>query len=184
MPTYKGLKNASSLISWDTFFTTLISNDYIKSNPTISFDKNQLMILDSLLTETPVKTLQEYWIIKTVRAKAFALRTESSTSDSQMLSNKYFQKSFRAPSSRDAATSTPQEICGKETSESFKHIVGRFFALSTFGGPEERNQAEDFVDVIHSTWLHDMLPKTSWIGDETKKTIIEKVFIYFISQTS
>jgi predicted metalloendopeptidase len=134
--------------------------------------------LDQLLTETSVKTLQEYMVIQTVKAKSDALKTSTSASDSQTSLVKKPQNIFRAPLSKEPAQVTPEEICGEETSLKFKHIVGRFFAWTSFGASKEKKEAEEFVDMLHSTWLHGMLPKTSWIGDETKKTIIEKVLMF------
>ena len=128
----------------------------------MAYTIEQISAIDALIAETSVKALQSFWIVSTVKARASNLKTGNTAS-------------FRAPTTRDPATLTTQEICGGETSKKFKQIMGRFFTLATFGASAEKKIAEDFVDMLHFTWLNDMLPHTSWIGEETKKTVIDKV---------
>lgn len=179
VPTLHELKNSSHLIDWDTFLSAATANhDYITPDTPVAFTTEQVEILDAILAETPVKTVQEYLVIQTVKhrlpyLKLDTVNEEASSSSSSLLSR--FKNLFQAPTPKEPASTDISAVCGHETSVNFRDIVGRFFALSTFGASAEKKQAEEFVEMLYTTWLHDMLPHTDWIGKETMKNVIEKI---------
>lgn len=185
VPTLHELKNSSTLIDWDTFLSTAtVSRDYITTpDLPVVFTTDQVETLEAILSETPVKTLQEYFVIQTVKHRIPYLDfgtvdEEASSSSSGLLSRTTVKSLFRAPTPKESDSSDDKSaVCGHETSVNFKNIVGRFFALSTFGASAEKQQAEEFVETLYTTWLRDMLPHTEWIGKETLKNVIEKVCI-------
>lgn len=173
----QGLKDSSKMIDWDTFLAFIVSENYASSNSLAKYNDKHFKILDELLLSTPVKVLQEYWIIRTVQMMFDSLHFPG---DELVVNTRAKKKvpNFVAPSSKEAANVSPKDICGQETSVRFKNIIGRFFTLSSFGASNEKKQAEDFVKFLQLTWL-DHLPNTEWVDDVTRTKIIEKVHLNF-----
>lgn len=131
------------------------------SNPYLFFYKDHVVALDKLISKLSVQILQEYFVIKTVLQKLDSLKFPE-------------PDKFIAPDTKDYPDLSSEELCARETSKSFKHIVSRFFVLSTLGGSKEKKKVDDMADMIHLTWIEDA-SKTNWIDDITKDRLLEKV---------
>lgn len=151
----------STTINWGVFFTTLVSEEYTSSNPSVMFTKDYITAIDKLLSSQTTQMLQEYFVIKTVLEKLDSLRF----SEPDM---------FIAPDTKDSVFYTPEELCSRETSKNYKYIVWRFFVLKSFGASKEKKQVEDMADLLHQTWM-DELPNNTWLDDGTKVELLEKV---------
>lgn len=165
--------------------STLISSDYPAPNLPIMFQKGYIKALEELLTTTSVKKLQEYFVIKTIQytvnklsfPKSIDFNWIASSSKSASL----IDDIFKAPTGKEPKPESKSQKCALDTNMKFYDIIGRFFSLKTLGATKELMKVEDMVKIIHSTWLHDMLPQIDWADDETKAGIIEKVSSYTIS---
>ncbi|KAG2234285.1 hypothetical protein INT48_002875 [Thamnidium elegans] len=159
--TLSDLKVNSTTINWDTFFTTLVSEEYTLSNPSVMFTKDYITAIDTLLSSQTPQVLQEYFVIKTVLEKLDSLRFLE-------------PDMFIAPDTKESVIYTPEELCSRETSKNYKYIIWRFFVLKSFGASKEKKQVEDMADLLHQTWM-DELPNNTWLDDGTKVKLLEKV---------
>jgi hypothetical protein len=181
-PTLKDLQAISTIIPWDVILTQLVSADYATPDLQLAFIPEQIQQLEELLSVTPVQALQEYFVIRAVMTKSSGLQfpdgvyNPTMSTSTGLVSKSAAKDTFRAPTTRDPATLTPEERCGGETSINFKHIVGRFFALETLGATEAKKEVEEFVDVIYAAWLED-ITKATWIDQKTRVKLIQKVCV-------
>lgn len=138
--------------------------------------------LEDLLSVTSVEVLQDYFSVRLVLSKLPSLNfplgiiipAPMTSSSAAFVSDQQVNDIFRAPTVKDPATLTPEEKCGGETSKTFKHIIGRFFALETFGARKEKKDLEEFVDIIHGVWLQD-IKNAPWVDEETRAKLVQKV---------
>lgn len=188
VPTLEGLEATGTNVSWDTFFTTLVSEKFA-SNPDLQIIYIQEYVekLEQLLSVTSVEVLQDYFTIHVVLSKLPSLNfpvgvtipNSMTSSSGGLVSNQKINDIFRAPTVKDPATITPEEKCGGEASINFKHIIGRFFTLETFGASQEKKNVEEFVDVIYDAWLQD-IKSAPWVDEKTRVVLIQKVLLCIV----
>ncbi|KAG2228894.1 hypothetical protein INT48_001896, partial [Thamnidium elegans] len=168
-----GLKASSKTIDWEHFFSLMVSPEYATGNSTVIFAEEHLAMIDELISSTSVHVLQEYWIIQTV-GQMYSRINVPNVLEVSPPSSVETEPFFDATYVKEPSPITDQMICGEETSRTFYDIIGRFFALQTLGASKEKEEADQFVDSIHQSWLAD-LPNTSWLDDATKTKVIEKI---------
>jgi hypothetical protein len=159
----------------------MVAPEEVNPDLLIAFNNEHLSYLDTVLSKTPMKTLQEYWVIQAVKSNRYLNTHPTIVEELDPLNNTehYYEDYFRAPTSRSPVLQTREEFCGNKTGVQFKDIIGRLFALTTFGATKEKKETEDLVDHLQSVWVNDMLPNVDWIGDKTKKVVIDKVIDFF-----
>ncbi|GAA5812984.1 hypothetical protein MFLAVUS_006448 [Mucor flavus] len=167
--TLKDLIEISPSVDWNLLMTLLVSESYAATNPSVYFEKDMVKAVEAVLAESSVEALQEYFVIKTIKDQMSSFETPGS-SDLIMSSN-----AFRAPSSKDPEPTALIATCSTEVQKKFKNIMGRFFILKTIGASEPLEKLEEMTNMIHSTWLQDILPETDWVDEETKAKIIHKI---------
>ncbi|GAA5806833.1 hypothetical protein MFLAVUS_000181 [Mucor flavus] len=172
-PDLNALKTSSKTIDWEHFFSLMVSPEYATGNPTVVFAESHLTMIDELLSSTSVQVLQEYWIIQTI-GQMYGHITVPNVLEVAPPGSGKTEPFFDATYVKEPSPITDQMICGSETSKSFYNIIGRFFALQTLGASKEKEEADQFVESIHKSWLAD-LSTTSWIDDSTKAKVIEKI---------
>ncbi|KAI7892361.1 uncharacterized protein EV154DRAFT_504900 [Mucor mucedo] len=176
--TLKKIESINPTIDWNALVSTLVSSEYPTPDLPVKYLKEYMEDLEELLTTTSVKILQEYFIVRSIQATTSKLSIPKSVQSSTMTS---FSESFpqveifRAPTGKEPKSATKRTACAYDTSMKFYDIFGRFFSLSSLGATDEVKKVEDMVSFLHATWLHDMLPETSWADEETKAKIIEKI---------
>ncbi|KAI9357405.1 hypothetical protein BD770DRAFT_321933 [Pilaira anomala] len=173
--TLNDLKESSPSIDWDLFLTTLVSEKYVATNPPIYFQKQFVEVMDEILSDTTPETLQEYFIIRTLIHSADSFDMPSNEIYISSGYTPQYTNVFRAPSSKDPEPLSLQKECMDLTTKKFKDIIGRFFALETLVTSGTKNKVKEMTDLIHSTWLEDILPETDWVDDITKEKLIFKV---------
>ncbi|GAA5796981.1 hypothetical protein HPULCUR_002359 [Helicostylum pulchrum] len=167
------LKTSSKTIDWEHFFSLMVSPEYATGNSTVMFYEPHLAMVDELLSSTSVQVLQEYWIIQTV-GQMYGRISVPNVLEVSPPGSKATEPFFDATYVKEPFQMTDQTICGAETSKTFYDIIGRFFALQTLGASKEKEEADQFVDSIHQSWLAD-LPNTSWLDNATTTKVIEKI---------
>ncbi|GAA5806832.1 hypothetical protein MFLAVUS_000180 [Mucor flavus] len=172
-PDLNALKTSSKTIDWEHFFSLMVSPEYATGNPTVVFAESHLTMIDELLSSTSVQVLQEYWIIQTI-GQMYSRITVPNVLEVAPPGSEKTEPFFDATYVKEPFEETDQTICGAETSKTFYDIIGRFFALKTLGASKEKEEADQFVDSIHQSWLTD-LPNTSWLDNATKTKVIEKI---------
>ncbi|KAI7892360.1 uncharacterized protein EV154DRAFT_191873 [Mucor mucedo] len=176
--TLKEIESINPTIDWKTLVSTLVSAEYPTPDLPVKYLKEYMEDLEELLTTTSVKILQEYFIVRSIQATTSILSIPKSVQSSTITSflEPFPQVAmFRAPTGKEPGSATKRTACAYDTSIKFYDIFGRFFSLSSLGATDEVKKAEDMARFVHSTWLHDMLPETSWADEETKAKIIEKI---------
>ncbi|KAI7892362.1 uncharacterized protein EV154DRAFT_462639 [Mucor mucedo] len=176
--TLKEIESINPTIDWNMLVSTLVSPEYPTPDLPIKYVKEYTESLEELLTTTSVKVLQEYFIIRSIQATSSKLSIPESVQSSTVASfSEYIPQTdtFKAPTGKEPESPSQRSKCAKETSLKFYDIFGRFFSLSSLGATDEVKRVEDMVSFLHATWLHDMLPETSWADEETKAGIIEKI---------
>ncbi|KAG2205425.1 hypothetical protein INT47_007210 [Mucor saturninus] len=176
--TLKEIESINPTIDWNTLVSTLVSSEYPTPDLPVKYLKEYMEDLEELLTTTSVKILQEYFIVRSIQATTSKLSIPESVQSSTVTSlSEYLPQVeiFRAPTGKEPESPSQRSECAKDTSLKFYDIFGRFFSLSSLGATDEVMKVEDMVSFLHSTWLYDMLPETSWADEETKAGIIEKI---------
>lgn len=180
--TLKELESINPTIDWNMFVTTLVSAEYYSPDLPIVFQKECVEMIEKILSTTSVETLQEYFVIQTIKQTAdkivFPIDVDPHLETKSFGFIPQVNDLFKAPTGKEPLPSSRRQICAKDTDLKFGNIVGRFFSLKTLGATEELKKVEEMVNTIHSTWLHDLLPTTSWVDRETKAKIIQKVKPY------
>ncbi|KAG2231970.1 hypothetical protein INT48_001279 [Thamnidium elegans] len=159
----------SPSVDWNLLVSSLVSESYAATNPPIYLEKNYIEVVEAAISASSTEILQEYFVIKTLKDQMSSFKTPGS-SDLSLTSN-----AFRAPSSKDPEPTKLITACSTEVQKKFKDIMGRFFILKTIGASKPLEKLEEMTNMIHSTWLQDILPETDWVDEETKAKIIHKI---------
>lgn len=189
------LQEASTSIDWTTFLDDLISPGYAQPTTRLGTFTPYFVALDQILRTKSLEEIQQYFIIRHIISKSGDVifpftrtakeikdnTTDNTTADPEALHLKQQQNlkkrsilSRRSPGIIDTDPSTRRYFCVSHVDTHLSDSVGRFFALRTFGGSKERDDAERLVEDIQNSWINH-LPTVSWLDDETKAKAIEKV---------
>ncbi|KAG2205426.1 hypothetical protein INT47_007211 [Mucor saturninus] len=159
--TLKEIESINPTIDWNTLVSTLVSSEYPTPDLPVKYLKEYMEDLEELLTTTSVKILQEYFIVRSIQATTSKLSIPESVKSSTVASFLEYLPQveiFRAPTGKEPKSATKRIACARDTSAT-----------------DEVKKVEDMASFLHATWLHDMLPETSWADEETKAGIIEKI---------
>ncbi|CAO0795618.1 unnamed protein product [Mucor circinelloides] len=158
--TVSGLTSASKLIDWSTFISDLVHPEYLTSPTSAVLSIQQVSdALDKLIASLTWKELQDYFTIRFVM-------------------DRYYKNMFYAfpPSNNmlSANVTAQQATCANQVGTNLYNNVGRFFALKTFGGINEKNEIDQFIHELQSSWLNH-IPGTPWLDAPTKARAVEKI---------
>ncbi|KAI8378901.1 hypothetical protein BD560DRAFT_388888 [Blakeslea trispora] len=154
-------------VDWTNILKALTPNDTSVPERVIVRTPDYYSRLNNLLSSQSVslQTIQEYFVIQWVLAKASSLDSASRLA------------SLRISGSITTGTFTEQprwRVCTGYVSSNFKNTMGRYYTLKKFGGEKEIEKAMQFVDLIHQAWA-DRLPQIDWLDEETRKKALEKL---------
>ncbi|CEP16538.1 hypothetical protein [Parasitella parasitica] len=154
------------LVDWSTILKSLVPNgnlpDTVINRAPPYFER-----LNKLLSSGSIKeqTLQEYFVIMFVMAKADSLDSTS---------REALRKMKSATTTGTTAERPRWQTCTNYVSKAFSNSIGRYYTLKKFGSEKEREKAEVFLTNIHKAWL-DRVSDLQWLDEQTKAKAIEKI---------
>ncbi|KAL9545505.1 hypothetical protein MBANPS3_007114 [Mucor bainieri] len=157
-----GLTSVSTLIDWSTFISDLVNPEYAANSASNVYSVQQLtQALDKLVASLTWRELQDYFTVRFIMNRytngmfyAFPLPT-----DDTMYSGNITRQ---------------QANCAEEVGTILYNNVGRFFALETFGGINEKNEVDQLIHELQTSWLNH-IPGTPWLDNATKARAVEKI---------
>ncbi|KAL9557640.1 hypothetical protein MBANPS3_001290 [Mucor bainieri] len=153
------LTSTSTLIDWSAFISDLVNPEYL-TNPTSTVFTIQQLIqaLDKVVASLTWSDLQDYFTVRFVMDRYTKDMFYAFTPTYSMVS---------------ANVTGLQATCANQVGTSLYNNVGRFFALKTFGGINEKNEVDQFIHQLQSSWLNH-IPGTPWLDAATKARAVEK----------
>lgn len=127
-------------------------------------------MLEKILASLTLKEVQDFFTVRYVvdrYTKGMFTLTESTATANETSTDNLFALNI----------TTTQAICANEAGTKFYNSIGRFFALKTIGGINEKNEVDDFIHELQTSWLNH-LPATPWLDAATKARAVQKVYIY------
>lgn len=155
-----GLASASTQIDWSTYISDLVNTEYLTSPTSTVFSIQQLtQALDKLMASLTWIELQDYFTIRFIMDR---------------YTNDMFYAFKPSDTMFSANVTGRQAVCANQVGTTLYNNVGRFFALETFGGINEKNEVDQFIHELQSSWLNH-IPGTEWLDAATKARAVEKV---------
>ncbi|KAI8639292.1 hypothetical protein BD408DRAFT_421706 [Parasitella parasitica] len=163
------LVSSSILIDWSTFISDL--NPEYTSNPAnaIRAVQNYLQPWEKLISTFTLKKLQDFFTVRFTldrftKGMIFPFNSAIPSLANQTTSENSFA----------ANITTRQAACAIDVGTNFYNSVGRFFALKTIGGINEKIEIDALIHELQTSWLNH-LPGTPWLDAATKTRAIEKI---------
>ncbi|KAF1799012.1 hypothetical protein V8B55DRAFT_1598347 [Mucor lusitanicus] len=155
-----GLASASTQIDWSTYISDLVNTEYLTSPTSTVFSIQQLtQALDKLMASLTWIELQDYFTIRFIMDR---------------YTNDMFYAFKPSDTMFSANVTGRQAVCANQVGTTLYNNVGRFFALETFGGINEKNEVDQFIHELQSSWLNH-IPGTEWLDAATKARAVEKI---------
>jgi hypothetical protein len=185
------VQSIAPTIDWVTFLDDLVSPGYAQPTTSVYSFSKYLELLEGILGTKTSEQLQHYFIVRHIVLKISDVAVPFAPIPKEMSDNADFDQALhlkqkryhsepanilsrRAPFISSMDPSKRRKFCADTVGKLFTESVGRFYALSTFGGSKEKIEADRFVNDIQSSWLNH-LPNNAWLDEYTKAKAIEKV---------
>ncbi|KAK4516221.1 Phospholipid metabolism protein [Mucor velutinosus] len=155
-----GLTSVSKLIDWSAYISDLVNPEYLTSPTSTVFSIQQLTLaLEKLIASLTWNELQDYFTVRFVMDRS---------------TNGMFYAFAPSDSMYSANVTDQQATCANQVGIKLYNNVGRFFALKTFGGINEKNEVDQFIHELQSSWLNH-IPGTPWLDAPTKTRAVKKI---------
>ncbi|CEP07739.1 hypothetical protein [Parasitella parasitica] len=165
------LVSSSVLIDWHTYLSDL--NPEYASNPSgaLSAVQEYMQPLEKLISSLTLQELQDFFIVRFTLDRFGKGMIFPFSSSVVPLANQTTSENMFAPN-----VTARQAACAIDVGTNLYNSVGRFFALKTIGGINEKNEIDAFIHELQTSWLNH-LPGTPWLDAETKTRAVEKAGI-------
>ncbi|KAG0173553.1 hypothetical protein DFQ28_007969 [Apophysomyces sp. BC1034] len=163
--TLSEISKLAPTVDWGLYVDDMILPNAPHPDTVIVSSPHYIANLSTLLENTPVRTIQSYFLWKVVEAYSDALSADV---------RQEVQKLRAKLTGTDAKISKPRwETCLNEVSGSLGFIAGRYYVLDRFGG-DAKKKADAFVNSIKDVFVS-RLPDLTWLDSETREKAVEKV---------
>ncbi|GAN10400.1 neprilysin isoform X2 [Mucor ambiguus] len=154
------LTSTSKLIDWLTYVSDLVNPEYLTNPTSTVYSTQQLTLaLEKLIGSLTWNELQDYFTVRFVM-------------------DRYTNAMFYVSTPSDIVVSanvTSQQIeCANQVGINLYNNVGRYFALETIGGINEKNEVDQLIGELQTSWLNH-IPGTVWLDAATKARAVEKI---------
>ncbi|KAI7862202.1 hypothetical protein BDF14DRAFT_1858557 [Spinellus fusiger] len=153
-------------LHWTQFLRAFIPKEITEDPPflIVNAPLYQQRLVALLKTLTTYQ-LRDYFVVRHVLDKVYALDTTTRSLLQQMKGDLYSGTHQLLPR---------HQTCTKSTSSTFGPLAGRYFVLATLGGESERHSLEQFVTLLQSSWIQRLLD-IDWLDTPTRHQAVEKM---------